>query len=183
MSSVPATVIIQLAYLKPFLNSLDGDQTWKNTNPTIINQVAMNVSIMTACIPSLRRVVMELTTHQTGLKVTENLEMTIGGTKASKGSSSKNGTDKSMRSGSSKSKNEKSLTRSNNSIPYGHNVDNSRIGNLTNIYASRSRDKVSGDQSSEEHLRGENIHYTVEVSVEEEEDRISSMDSKQERWP
>jgi len=175
-ASVPATVITQLVYLGPFLDSLDGDQTWNNTNPTIINQVALNLSIITACIPSLRRVITDLATHQTGLKMTENLEMTIG----SHGSS-KHEPEGTKLSAYSKTKGIKGGSKNNNFIPYGHNVD-SRVGNVTSIYASRDRDKLPGSQSSEEHLRDENIHYTIEVSVEEEDDGISASDRKQERW-
>lgn len=158
-NSVPGIVIAQLITLNPFFDALDGDQTWKNTVPTLLNQVMINVSIITACIPSLRRVVTDLQTRQTGLKVSENLELTFGSDlRTGKEGTTANGGDRSE-------------LRSNRVIPYGHNVDNNRIGNMASIYSMRpDREKLRSRQSSEEHLREEsNIHYTVEVSVEEDD--------------
>jgi len=173
---VPGLVIAQLVCLNPFLAALNGDQTWKNVVPSLLNQIMINVSIITACIPSLRRVVTDLQTRQTGLAINENLELTIG-------TYGKEGTQASgMPMNGHGGGNDRSELRSNRVVPYGHNVDN-RVGNMASIYSMHTRpdrsEKLRSRQSSEEHLRDEadgNIHYTVEVSVEE--DDANSMPSQ-----
>jgi hypothetical protein len=73
MRSVPPITIVQLLYLHQYFEALD-DQTWSNIKPWILTQTVMNMSIITACIPSLRRVVTELCTNQTSVAVSEGME-------------------------------------------------------------------------------------------------------------
>ena len=143
----------------------------------IINQVALNLSIITACIPSLRRIVIELTTHQTGLRVSENLELAIGSS-----GYHRRKTERASKSSNSKTMASSGGSRRSNPIPYGHNVD-SRVGTTASIYSPRNRGKIPGREASEEDLTDENIHCTVEVCIEEEEDdHVSTEDARMERW-
>lgn len=59
MLSVPAITVVQLVYFHQYFDALF-DQTWSSINPWILTQVVMKLSIITACIPSLRRVVTAL---------------------------------------------------------------------------------------------------------------------------
>ncbi|KIW99849.1 uncharacterized protein Z518_10777 [Rhinocladiella mackenziei CBS 650.93] len=183
---VPGTAIAQLACLDAYLDAIGGDQTWQNSIPAILNQIIVNLSIITACVPSLRRVVTDLQTNQTGLKVSENLEMNL--TEAAYGKDgSRPQTNNTLQMCSRnaggrdrKYNNDSSSSSSNNNriLPYGHNVDN-RTGNVATIYSLRGdREKTAARQSSEEHLRQDGIQYTMEVSIEE--DDLGSR--KDERW-
>jgi hypothetical protein len=128
----------------------------------MINQIAVNISIITACIPSLRRVVTDLMSHQTGLRLSQNLELTVGGSGGSQGF-------KCAIMPTEISTQSQSGSNSRKSIPYGHNKDNERIGNIAAVSAGGTRSLSLVHESSEEHLRPDAIHYTIEATVEEDE--------------
>ena len=113
--------------------------------PALLLQIVMNLSIITTCIPSLRRMVTDLRTDQTGLKVSENLELSIaGGTKfTSTGQSKTNASAGSQTQTSGKSS--------------------------SGIKEKRSNSSFFGRQSSEEYLTQEGITHTVEYTVEEDD--------------
>jgi hypothetical protein len=129
----------------------------------------MNTSIIAACIPSLRRVVIELRTNQTGITVTENMELSMGAKKAY-------GTGISKHSGSSTERSKTSASEAennNNPVPYGHNVPKGTRGTTSVTSAKRGPGvkKESQVRSSQEMLRQDVITRTLEFSVEE--DRIA----------
>ena len=133
-----------LVYLNTYLERLDGDQTWNNTIPVLLLQIVVNLSTITACIPSLRRIVTDLRTDQIGLKVSENLELSIaGGTKFTGTGQSKTNTP--------------AGTQTQSSVKYSSKVKEKR--------SNRSL----GRPSSEEHLTQEGITHTIEYSVEEDD--------------
>ena len=118
----------------------------------------MNTSIIAACIPSLRHVVTELRTNQTGLAITENLELFLDGDKV-------NGTGISKHTASSTRRSKANGSEEDNKsqlVPYGHNM----AGGIALISSVKS-----GPGSSQERLRPDVITRTLEFSVEE--DRIS----------
>jgi hypothetical protein len=161
--SVPAVTVIQLVYFSDYFNSL-ADQTWSNVTPWILTQVVMNMSIITACITSLR-VMTELHTNQTSLAVTENMELSVGsekGTGISKQSVS--------RSGHSRTKGSE-VDNTSIPIPYGHNMDKSSrnmayIASVKRGAMSKNKPQV---RSSQERLREDAITRTLEYSVEEDD--------------
>jgi hypothetical protein len=130
----------------------------------------MNTSIIAACIPSLRRVVIELYTNQTSITVTENMELSRGGKKAY-------GTGISKQSGSSTERSKASTSEAennNNPVPYGHNVPKGTRG-VTSITSGKRGPGVKKEpqaRPSQEVLRQDVITRTLEFSVEEE-DRIT----------
>ena len=134
----------------------------------------MNTSIIAACVPSLRRVVIELRTNQTGITVTENMELSMGGKKAY-------GTGISKHSGSSTEKSTTSASEAennSNAVPYGHNVPKGTKGmaSVASVKKGLGSKKESQIRSSQEMLRQDVITRTLEFSVEEEEeeeDRIT----------
>lgn len=127
----------------------------------------MNTSIIAACVPSLRRIVIELRTNQTGITVTENMELSVGGKKAY-------GTGISKHSGSSTEKSKTSTSEAennNNPVPYGHNVPRGTRGMASVTSAKRGLGVKKEPQvrSSQEMLRQDVITRTLEFSVEEED--------------
>lgn len=130
----------------------------------------MNTSIIAACVPSLRRVVIELHTNQTGITVTENMELSMGGRKAY-------GTGVSKQSGSSTERSKTSASEAennNNPVLYGHNVPRGTRGmtSVTSVKRGPGVKKEPQVRSSQEMLRQDVITRTLEFSVEEE-DRIT----------
>jgi hypothetical protein len=125
----------------------------------------MNTSIIATCIPSLRRVVTELRTNQTGLTVTENLELFMDGEKAYGTGTSKHGASWTGRSKSNGSEG----NHKNQLVPYGHNMAPG-IASIASV--------KSGPGSSQERLRPDTITRTVAFTVEE--DRISRSSGS---WP
>jgi hypothetical protein len=148
----------------------------------------MNTSIISACIPSLRRVVTELRTHQTGVTISEGMEF---GTVRS-GRSKSSATGKSTFSGSG-SRSKKSNTAAEKGeeqgdiMPYGHNppYDKARRA-LTHISVGKSpaRQNKEEERPSQERLRGGSgnsggITRTVDYRVEEDDCMTKSSDSEQ----
>ncbi|KAK6369787.1 hypothetical protein LTS17_009237 [Exophiala oligosperma] len=183
-------IIAELATLNPYLDAVksqNGDQTFEIAIPTLLNQIMIFASVVTACVPSLRRVVTELQTRQTGLHVDRALELAYGSGKygngtvpTAKGSSS--GSHHGGGGGGNTSSNVVNGGSSNNNgIPYGHNI-HAPIGNMASIYTSHNREKTTADHSrpsSQEHLRQDgNIHYTQEYSVATLDDETRSTPSE-----
>ncbi|ETN42761.1 uncharacterized protein HMPREF1541_01919 [Cyphellophora europaea CBS 101466] len=153
-----------LVYFNHWLEVIDEDQTWEAVDATIVHQVMLNLSLMTACVPSIRRVISELYTGQMGVKVSEQLELTLGGTTVS--TTTKVASLSGHKSMSSRSEQRPKDNAAVAHMPYGHNVP--RIGNIARIYSERSRSRPGLTKtSSEEHLRAEGIMRTIEVSVED----------------
>jgi hypothetical protein len=130
----------------------------------------MNTSIIAACVPSLRRIVIELRTNQTSITVTENMELSMGGRKAY-------GTGISKHSGSSTERSKTSALEAENKsnpVPYGHNVPKGARGvaSITSAKRGPGLKKEPQERSSQEMLRQDVITRTLEFSVEEE-DRIT----------
>jgi hypothetical protein len=130
----------------------------------------MNTSIIAACVPSLRRIVIELHTNQTGITVTENMELSMGAKKAY-------GTGISKHSGSSTERSKTSASdveNKGNPVPYGHNVPKGMRGvaSITSVKRGPGLKKEPQERSSQEMLRQDVITRTLEFSVEEE-DRIT----------
>ncbi|MCJ1464414.1 hypothetical protein MMC07_003027 [Pseudocyphellaria aurata] len=64
-SLVCGATVAQLVTLRPYFKSTD--QTWRNVNFSICSEIMMHLSIITACIPLLKRFLTDL---QTGLVIT-----------------------------------------------------------------------------------------------------------------
>jgi hypothetical protein len=130
----------------------------------------MNTSMIATCVPSLRRVVIELRTNQTGITVTENMELSMGGKKAYGAGVSKHSGSSTERSKTSASE----VENKNNPVPYGHNVPNGTRGmaSITSVKRGPGLKKEPQERSSQEMLRQDVITRTLEFSVEEE-DRIT----------
>ena len=140
----------------------------------------MNVSIITACIPSLRRVVTELRTRQTGVQVSEGMEF---GTRKSE----KYGTGNSKSSATRKQRSRQQTTAASaeddeeQAIPYGHNPphDKTRRGlaHITSGRRSPAWQNESQTRPSQERLKDDiGITRTVDYTVEEDELAAKSSD-------
>ena len=183
--SVVGVVIAQLATLGPFLTSTrttNGDQTWENVVPTLLNQIMIFASIVTACVPSLRRVVTELQTRQTGLHVDRALELAYGSGKYGHGTVPNTMKDSADSSGGGDRDHHAEAKSSNTQIPYGHNIKGP-VGNLASIYAQHDHEKTQSSRpSSQERLRRpDGIHYTQEYSVATVDDETISTPSERRR--
>lgn len=191
---VPVITIVQLVYLSRYTSSLN-DQTWSNTTPWILTQVVMNTSIMSACTPSLRRVVTELRTHQTGVTISQGMEF---GTVQSGGKSKTYATGKSNShiSGSHASRLKHSTNpaqkddeEQGEAMPYGHNPPYDKPKKaLTSISAGKRSPEWQSEaeeRSSQEMLREKDhdnrgITRTVDYRVEEDDQITKSSDGEHE---
>jgi hypothetical protein len=77
MSSVPLVTILSLTTLKPSFYSSPPDKPWYEVTPTIWSQIMLNLSLITACIPSLKRFLADLQSGAMAVQVTEAFEMGI----------------------------------------------------------------------------------------------------------
>jgi hypothetical protein len=77
MSSVPVVTILSLTTLKPSFHSWPSDIPWYGVAPTIWSQIMLNLSLITACIPSLKRFLANLQSGAMAVQVTEAFEMGI----------------------------------------------------------------------------------------------------------
>ncbi|OJD16378.1 hypothetical protein AJ78_03442 [Emergomyces pasteurianus Ep9510] len=76
---VPLFTIFSITSQNRYFNSTPPDKTWHAVQPTIWAQATLSISIITACIPSLKRVVADLQTGLMAGRVTEFLELSISG--------------------------------------------------------------------------------------------------------
>ncbi len=180
-SRVPASTIVQLVSFSHYFNALD-DQTWSNTTPWILTQVVMNMSIITACIPSLRRVVTELRTNQTGVAVSEDMEFGARKVEKSYGTGkSYSGASRTQRSKRSNTNTE--MDEEGQAIPYGNNVHHDKVTRvLAHISSGKRSPAWQNDRqvrSSQERLRDDNgILRTVDHTVEEDDHITKSSDGE-----
>jgi hypothetical protein len=181
VSRVPAITIIQLVYLSHYFSTLD-DQTWSNTSPWILTQVVMNTSIISACMPSLRRIVTELRTHQTGVTIFEGME--FGTVRSGQSKSSATGKLSSNGSGSRSKQSNTAIEKGKeqgDTMPYGHNPPYDKVRRARTHISAGKRTSAWQDKEeerpSQERLRGGSsnsgrITRTVDYRVEED-DRIT----------
>ena len=64
---VVAVAIVQLVKLQPYLRS--ADKSWSTVTPTIWQQGMMNLSVLLACLPSMRRLLLDLQPGQIGMTI------------------------------------------------------------------------------------------------------------------
>jgi hypothetical protein len=170
MRSVPPITIVQLVYFHQYFDALD-DQTWSNTKPWILTQVVMNMSMITACIPSLRRVVTELSTNQTSVAVSQGIEFGTMRSEKAYGT----GSSRSNRSRTQSSKQVNTATEEKrDEIPYGHNAPHDKTRRALAQISSGKRSPAWHNKpqvrSSQERLRQDNgIMRNFDYSVLEED--------------
>ncbi|KAI1920781.1 hypothetical protein LOZ65_003917 [Ophidiomyces ophidiicola] len=70
---------ISLARYSPFFHSSPIDQPWQAVDPLIWTQAVLGVSIITACVPGLKRVLADLRTGFMAGAVTELYELSVSG--------------------------------------------------------------------------------------------------------
>ncbi|KAF7505073.1 hypothetical protein GJ744_001292 [Endocarpon pusillum] len=80
--TVPISTVFVLVSLSPYFGSYPIDKTWNSVFPTIANQIMMNLSITTACLPSLKRFLGELQTGLTALQIPQEVELSYSDSKA-----------------------------------------------------------------------------------------------------
>ena len=175
---VPAITIVQLVYLSDQYLHLD-DQTWWNATPWIVTQVVMNTSIITACIPSLRRVVTELRTHQTGVTVSEGME--FGTVKSEKAYGTANSKSTARTQYSKRQSTPTNADEEGQIMPYGHNPPHDKrtkgLAHITSGKRSPAWQTETPVRQSQERLRDENkITRTVDYTVEEDDHVAKSSD-------
>lgn len=173
MPSVPPITIVQLLYFHQCFDALD-DQTWSNTKAWILTQTVMNMSIITACIPSLRRVATVLYTNQRSVAVPEGMEFGTLNSQNSGGTGNSGSKPVTMQSsGEGNAGTEEKLDE----IPYGHNAPYNKtrraLAQITSGTRSPAWHHEPQVRSSEERLRQDDgITRNVDCSVLEE-DRIT----------
>lgn len=77
LGSVRIATILNLATLTQYFDSYLPDQTWYAVSPTIWSQVMLNLSIITACLPSLKRVLTDLQSGLAASSIPEGFEDSV----------------------------------------------------------------------------------------------------------
>jgi hypothetical protein len=75
MNSVPIITILNLTTLKPYFSSSPADKPWHAVAPAVYSQIMLNLSIITACIPSLKRFLQDLQSGVMAVNITESFEL------------------------------------------------------------------------------------------------------------
>ena len=177
MHSVAGTVVAQLVFLGQDFNVRD--QTWSNVGVWMWTQVVMNLSIITACIPSLKRVIANLQTGLTALTIAENMELSHSGDRGWATSSKTGKTETNVSGGHTIND-----VNDGRVMLYGHNIDPD-MRHITTVIPKNSGngsalDKIrkkamhssgfSTQRSSQEQLTHDGIMRTVEFKVEYEDE-------------
>ncbi|OJD25591.1 hypothetical protein ACJ73_03037 [Blastomyces percursus] len=76
---VPIFTIFCITSQNQYFDAKPPDKTWYAVHPTIWAQATLSISIITACIPSLKRVMADLQTGLMAGRVTEFFELSISG--------------------------------------------------------------------------------------------------------
>ncbi len=77
LNSVPIVTILSLTTLNPYFSSTPLDYPWHAVAPTIWSQIMLNLSIITACVPSLKRFLADLQSGAMAVNITESFEMGV----------------------------------------------------------------------------------------------------------
>lgn len=78
---VPALTIPALSTSDDYFNNLDTDPTWYGVVPTILTQISLNLSVLTACIPGLKSVLDNLLSGTANARVRGSYNLTDSGDK------------------------------------------------------------------------------------------------------
>lgn len=76
---VPAITIVGLVSLQPYFHSTPLDQPWHAVMPAIWSQLVLSLSIVCSCIPSLKRVLVDLQTGMMAGTVSDFFELSVSG--------------------------------------------------------------------------------------------------------
>lgn len=79
----PAFTIPALATSQPYYENLHADQTWHAVVPTILGQISVNLSVLTACIPGLKSILDSLFTGGLHARIQGGYNITSSGDKKS----------------------------------------------------------------------------------------------------
>lgn len=78
---VPALTIPALSTSENFFNNLYTDPTWYGVVPTILAQISLNLSVLTACIPGLKSILDNLLSGTANARVRGSYNLTDSGDK------------------------------------------------------------------------------------------------------
>lgn len=81
LTRTPAFVICQLVAWRTYYTSDPDERPWNAFAPSIWNQVVLGVSIITSCIPSIKRFLSEVQSGLMAVSISEQYEMTHSGGK------------------------------------------------------------------------------------------------------
>ncbi|OCL08145.1 hypothetical protein AOQ84DRAFT_318887 [Glonium stellatum] len=162
-----------IAILGSYLHS--SDITWDAIVPTVLNSAVMNISIITAGIPSVHRFLGGLQTGQMGTRLNElEIEMSTSGSRSKLRFRSKNdpGLKNSFKATSSQSTTSLKLTPSNRGVVSTY-ISGSRDPDSDAIYSKRRNDDDIAEDSSTSSLKRNVVFQTREVFVEYESNERS----------
>ena len=125
-------------------------------DPSIWNQVVLNLSVLTACIPSLKRVLGEFSTGLTGITITEQHELIT---------SNQSQTD---------SKTGYSRTGGRSIFRYGHNVD-PRAGNTSQISTTSRIGGFGGERRNQSRNYSRGLKGKTDPEEEEQSESIKGL--------
>jgi hypothetical protein len=143
--------------------------------PTILNSVVMNLSIITAGMPSVHRFLGDLQTGQMGIRLNElEIEMSASGSRSKSRFRSRNDTNSKNNSKATSSQSAPSikLTPSNRGAVSTH-ISGSRDPKADAIYSSQRNEGDVAEDSSTSSLKRNVVFQTREVLVEYESNQHS----------
>lgn len=180
-TSTPAFAICALVTFHTYYHATPQDRPWHIVAPAIWTQVMLNMSIITACIPSIKRFLADIQSGLAGVHISEPYELTHSGGKYAdygKGTdfgsriATRPGMSRNMSSG--RSRGEKDLRNPNNM-----DLESSmRSGNHTYIQGGgqeprRGQGRVRETSESVKGLTDDVIMQTIDYKVEYEDGNTS----------
>ena len=78
----PAFAIAAVVTFNPYYNSTPQDRAWYAVKPAVFTQIMLNFSIITACIPSIKRFLADIQSGLMGVNISEQYEVSHSGGKA-----------------------------------------------------------------------------------------------------
>ncbi|KAI9706511.1 MAG: hypothetical protein M1836_003517 [Candelina mexicana] len=162
---VCAAIISHLAFLTNYFKS--SDQTWANVNPTIALQFVMHLSVITACIPSLKRFLSDLQTGHMNTKISDShLELSDRSNKRSYGLNSRSSEHKHHQNGHTTSK----LRAPRFGNKHDPNVGDHQKGtNVSTVFGTRGGRERGDSVTALTDERNNGIMQTLEVRIDNED--------------
>ncbi|KAI9712158.1 MAG: hypothetical protein M1812_006996 [Candelaria pacifica] len=158
---VCAAIVVHLAILTDWFKS--SDKTWANVNPTIAVQFVMHLSVITACIPSLKRFLSDLQTGHMNTKIPDS-HLELSNRSKSYGLNSRSSNKENGQTTSSK------LRAPRFGNKHDPNVGDGKANNVSTVFGTRGGGRERGDSvTALTDERNNGIMQTLEVRIDNED--------------
>ncbi|KAF2718477.1 hypothetical protein K431DRAFT_230852 [Polychaeton citri CBS 116435] len=173
IATPPFTVCALITYHTYYYSSPQ-DRTWHAVTPTIWNQVMLNTSIITACIPSIKRFFADVQSGLMGVTISEQYEMTHSGGQATQTLSSTGSGFRgkimsrlSVLSSNARGSSQNSSSKS-GKVQTDSSTRSGQYGNLAHVKGGMMLEQVQ-ETESVKGLTDNVIHQKIDYEIEFEE--------------